>query len=76
MALTIRKIAMPTAKYSIKCPYVMNPTRIVIHNTANDAPAENEIKYMQSNSAQTSFHYAVDEKEAVQGILYRICRTL
>lgn len=68
MALTIRKIPMPTAKYSIKCPYVMNPTRIVIHNTANDAPAENEIKYMQANSAQTSFHYAVDEKEAVQGV--------
>lgn len=68
MALTIRKIAMPTAKYPVKCPYIMNPTRIVIHNTANDAPAENEIKYMQSNSAQTSFHFAVDEKEAVQGI--------
>lgn len=59
---------MPTAKYSIKCPHVMNPTRIVIHNTANDAPAENEIRYMQSNNAQTSFHYAVDEKEAVQGV--------
>lgn len=68
MALTIRKIPMPTAKYPIKCPYVMNPTRIVIHNTANDAPAENEIRYMQSNNAQTSFHYAVDEKEAVQGV--------
>ena len=68
MALTIRKIAMPTAKYSIKCPYTMTPTCIVIHNTANDATAENEIKYMQSNTAQTSFHYAVDDKEAVQGV--------
>lgn len=68
MALTIRKIAMPQSKYSIKCPYTMTPTRIVIHNTANDAPAENEIKYMQSNTAQTSFHYAVDDKEAVQGV--------
>ena len=68
MALTIRKIAMPTAKYSIKCPYAMTPTMIVIHNTANDASAENEIKYMQSNNAQTSFHYAVDDKEAVQGV--------
>lgn len=68
MALTIRKIPMPTAKYSIKCPYIMNPTRIVIHNTANDAPAENEIRYMQSNNAQASFHYAVDEKESVQGV--------
>lgn len=68
MALTIRKIAMPVSKYSIKCPYGMNPTRIVIHNTANDASAANEIKYMQSNNAQTSFHFAVDDKEAVQGV--------
>jgi hypothetical protein len=68
MALKIRKIPMPVSQYPIKCPYGMTPTRIVIHNTANDAPAENEIKYMQSNSAQTSFHYAVDDKEAVQGV--------
>lgn len=68
MALTIRKLAMPQAQYSIKCPYTMTPTRIVIHNTANDASAENEIRYMQSNTQQTSFHYAVDDKEAVQGV--------
>ena len=68
MALTIKKIAMPVNMYSVKCPYTMDPTRIVIHNTANDAPAENEIKYMQSNSTQVSFHYAVDDKQAVQGI--------
>lgn len=68
MALKIRKIDMPADKYSIKCPYTMEPEFIVIHNTANDAPAENEIKYMQSNSNQTSFHYAVDDKEAVQGV--------
>lgn len=67
MALTIKKIPMPESKYPIKCPYTMNPTRIVIHNTANDAPAENEIKYMQSNNNQVSFHYAVDDKQAVQG---------
>lgn len=68
MALTIRKLEMPQAKYSVKCPYTMNPEYIVIHNTANDASAENEIKYMQSNSAYTSFHFAVDDKEAVQGV--------
>ena len=27
-------------KYSIKCPYPMTPTRIVVHNSANDASAE------------------------------------
>lgn len=68
MALTIKKVTMPADKVSIKCPYIMAPTRIVIHNTANDAPAMNEIKYMQSNNNQTSFHYAVDDKEAVQGV--------
>lgn len=68
MALNVKKIAMPQNKYSIKCPYIMDPTRIVIHNTANDASAENEIKYMQSNNNQVSFHYAVDDKQAVQGV--------
>ena len=68
MALKIRQMEMPKEKYSIKCPYTMNPEYVVIHNTANDASAENEIKYMQSNNAQRSFHYAVDDKEAVQGV--------
>lgn len=68
MALTIRKFEMPREKYAIKCPYTMTPEYVVIHNTANDAPAENEIRYMQQNDAYTSFHYAVDDKEAVQGV--------
>ena len=55
-------------KYSLKCPYKMNPTRIVVHNTANDASARNEVKYMQNNSSQTSFHYAVDDKEVIQAL--------
>ena len=68
MALTIRKIPMPADKYQIKCPYAMTPTRIVIHNTENDASAKNEIEYMQKTDLQVSFHYAVDDKEAVQGV--------
>jgi len=67
--LKIRQNLVPQNKYSIKCPYLMNPTRIVVHNTANDAPAINEISYMIRNNYQTSFHYAVDDVEAVQGIL-------
>ncbi|MEG2351234.1 MAG: N-acetylmuramoyl-L-alanine amidase [Bacilli bacterium] len=55
-------------KYSIKCPYKMNPTRIVVHNTANDASARNEISYMIRNNNKVSFHYAVDDVEVVQGI--------
>lgn len=68
MSLKYIEIKMPTAKYSIKCPYTMVQTRIVVHNTWNDASAANEIKYMQSNGQQVSFHIAVDDKEAVQGI--------
>lgn len=68
MALATRTIDMPYTKYAIKCPYSMSPQFIVIHNTANDASAENEIKYMQSNDNQVSFHYAVDDKEVILGI--------
>lgn len=66
--MNIRQNLVSPSKYSIKCPYTMNATRIVVHNTANDASADNEIKYMISNNNQVSFHIAVDDKEAVQGI--------
>ena len=66
--MKIVKNLVPESKYSIKCPYSMKPTRIVVHNTANDASAKNEIAYMIRNDYETSFHYAVDDKEVVQGI--------
>lgn len=66
--MNIVKNLVPKSKYSIKCPYEMQPTRIVVHNTANDASAQNEIAYMIRNNNETSYHYAVDDKEAVQGI--------
>ena len=68
MALKITKNLVSKSKYKIKCPYEMKPTRIVVHNTANDASAKNEIAYMIKNDNQVSFHYAVDDKEVVQGI--------
>ncbi len=46
----------------------MVPEFIIVHNTANDASAENEIAYMRRNANTVSFHYAVDDIEAVQGI--------
>ena len=46
----------------------MTPEFIVVHNTANDATAANEVKYMISNNNQVSFHFAVDDKEVVQGL--------
>lgn len=60
---------VPQNKWDIKCPYAMNPKYIVVHNTANDASARNEIQYMITNNNQVSFHYAVDDIEIVQGIL-------
>ena len=66
--MNIVKNLVSESKYSVKCPYSMTPEFIVVHNTANDATAQNEIKYMISNDDQVSFHFAVDDKEVVQGL--------
>lgn len=66
--MNIVKNLVSESKYSVKCPYSMIPEFIVVHNTANDAPAANEIKYMISNDNQVSFHFAVDDKEVIQGL--------
>lgn len=66
--MNIKQNLVSTGKRGIKCPYALNPNYITIHNTANDASAANEIKYMISNSQEVSYHIAVDDKEAIQGI--------
>ena len=66
--MNIVKNLVSQSKYSIKCPYSMTPEFVVVHNTANDATAQNEVKYMISNNNQVSFHFAVDDKEIVQGL--------
>lgn len=66
--MTIRENLVSPNKYALKCPHSMAPIGICVHNTANDASAINENAYMISNTHQTSFHYAVDDKEAVLGI--------
>ncbi|NCE79370.1 N-acetylmuramoyl-L-alanine amidase [Turicibacter sp. TS3] len=68
MAYVVKKNLVSTDRYSIKCPYQMEPQFVVVHNTANDASAENEVAYMIRNNNQVSFHYAVDDKEVVQGL--------
>lgn len=68
MSLSIRQNLLPSSKYTLKSPYVMTPTRLIVHNTANDASANNEISYMVTNNLEVSFHYAVDDIEAVQGL--------
>lgn len=64
----IRQMLVSPQKYRIKCPNAMVPQYITVHNTANDASANNEVKYMINNNNQTSFHFAVDDVEAVQGL--------
>lgn len=59
---------VPSSKYKLKAPYSMNPKKITYHNTDNQMPAQNEISYMRNNNNQTSYHVAVDEKEAIQGL--------
>lgn len=66
--MKIIKNYVDRSKYNLKCPYKMTPSRIVVHNTANDASARNEVLYMIRNDSSTGFHYAVDDKEIVQGI--------
>ncbi len=66
--MQVKQNLVPASKYSIKCPNSMIAEFIVVHNTANDASAQNEIAYMIRNDNQVSFHYAIDNKEIVQGI--------
>lgn len=65
---TYKEMILPQSKYNLKCPYEMTPKFIVVHNTANDASAESEVRYMQGNNNATSFHYAVDDKYVVKAI--------
>lgn len=67
--MNVIKNLVPQSRYNIKCPYAMNAEFIVVHNTANDATARNEIAYMIRNDNKVSYHYAIDDKEIVQGIL-------
>ena len=68
MSVALRQNLVSRGKYNIKCPYSMKAESITVHNTWNDAIAENEVKYMICNNKKVSFHIAVDDKEAVQGI--------
>lgn len=67
MIKILQKI-VSSSKYSIKCPNLVDMHGITVHNTANDASALNEINYMINNNYETSFHFAVDDVQAVQGL--------
>ncbi len=66
--MEIKQNLVNAGKYSIKCPYERTPQFYVVHNTYNDAPAKNEVSYMIGNNNKVSFHYAVDDVEAIQGL--------
>lgn len=68
MSYIFKQTLLPSSKYSIKAPFTMSPQFITVHNTANDAPAVNEIDYMIGNNNQVSYHVAVDDKEVIQAI--------
>ncbi|MGD2353327.1 N-acetylmuramoyl-L-alanine amidase [Bacillus subtilis] len=68
MAISVRKNLLASSKYPVKCPYSMDAKYITFHNTANDASADAEIRYMIGNNNEVSYHFAVDDKEVVQGI--------
>ncbi|WP_382918056.1 N-acetylmuramoyl-L-alanine amidase, partial [Streptomyces sp. NPDC056639] len=68
MAIKVKKNLVSEAKYPLKCPNAMNAEYITIHNTANDASAAGEISYMIGNTSSTSYHFAVDDKEVIQGL--------
>ncbi|UGO51062.1 endolysin [Bacillus phage vB_BanS_Nate] len=68
MAISVRQKMVDSSKYSLKCPNSMTAEYITIHNTYNDASANNEVQYMITNSNATSFHFAIDDFEVVQGI--------
>ncbi|MEG0177055.1 MAG: N-acetylmuramoyl-L-alanine amidase [Anaerorhabdus sp.] len=66
--MEIKKNLVSVENYPIKCPYEMEAKMLIIHNTGNNASAQNEINYMISNNNQVSYHIAVDDIEAIQGI--------
>ncbi|MED3510937.1 MULTISPECIES: N-acetylmuramoyl-L-alanine amidase family protein [Bacillus] len=68
MSIQARQMLVSPEKYSIKGPYAMTAEYITFHNTANDASANNEISYMRNNNETVSYHFAVDDKEVVQGL--------
>ncbi|MGL5383070.1 MAG: N-acetylmuramoyl-L-alanine amidase [Culicoidibacterales bacterium] len=63
-----RQNLVPQSRHSIKCPYTMQAEYITVHNTANDASAWNETANVNraENTQEVSFHWAVDDIEAVQ----------
>jgi N-acetylmuramoyl-L-alanine amidase len=68
--VNVRQMLVASKNYKIKCPNPLVPEGWCVHNTYNDASANNEVQYMILNHNEVSFHVAVDDKETVQGLPY------
>jgi N-acetylmuramoyl-L-alanine amidase CwlA len=68
--MTIKQNLVNNTQYALKCPHIMSPIGICVHNTANDATAKQESAYIVNNPASkdTSYHFAVDDVEAYQNL--------
>ena len=68
--MKIEEKYISSSLYSVKSPYSMTPQYITIHNTANDASADNEYKFMTSTNAKstTGWHIVVDDVKAIYAI--------
>lgn len=68
--LTVHTALVDKSKYKYKCPYVMTPQYVTVHNagTNGNPSAETLNKSMVSTDEQKSWHLSVDDKGAWQGI--------
>lgn len=66
MAYSVVNMWTPSSMFNVKAPYAQVPKYLTIHNTGNVATARNEGSYMNSNWNQTSYHVAIDDREAIQ----------
>ena len=68
--LTVKQNLVAKDKYIYKCPYVMTPEFIVVHNagTNGNPSAETLNTSMIGNDEQKSWHLSGDENGAVQGL--------
>lgn len=64
--MTVIQKWLPSSRYKLKSPYTMKAASITVHNTANDASADDEADYMISNENEVSFHVVVDDKVAIE----------
>ncbi|MFU8647152.1 N-acetylmuramoyl-L-alanine amidase family protein [Lysinibacillus sp. RSDA_15] len=68
--MRLNELHIQTNSFTFKQVFIKGsaPQFITVHNTANDAPAANEISYMIDNNNQVSYHVAIDDKEVIQAI--------